>query len=154
MASSIFKTISKIPKIQLLFYFLLFIIVINIISGLNLRKKTSSSTCQIEGFMDDYKKHIGDKEEDSVYDVKESDELYDRFYAKIYDELLFSKVKNDFEIGEFKNRTAPDQESSVLDIGSGTGHHVSSLVANGFNRVIGIDKSRAMIEHSKKCILI
>ena len=152
-SSSIFKTISKIPKIQLLFYFLLFIIVINIISGLNLRKKSSSTTCQIEGFMDDYKKHIannnGEEEDSSVYDVKDNNDLYDRFYAKIYDELLFSKVKNDFEIGEFKSRTAPDQESSVLEIGSGTGHHVSSLVANGFNKVIGIDKSRAMIEHAK-----
>ena len=154
MASSIFKTIAKIPKIQLLFYFLLFILIINIISGLNLRK----NNCQIEGFMDDYKKHIGDNdqeeneeyenEEDSVN--KDNNNLYDRFYAKIYDELLFSKVKNDFEIGEFKNRTAPDEQSNVLDIGSGTGHHVSSLVANGFNKVIGIDKSRAMIEYSKK----
>ena len=75
--------------------------------------------------------------------------MYDRFYANIYDELLFSKIKNDFEIGELKKNTAFHEKSTVLDIGSGTGHHVSSLVAHGFN-AIGIDKSAAMVAKAKK----
>ena len=46
--------------------------------------------------------------------------------------------------------TNPDSESLViLDIGSGTGHHVNLFNKNN-NSVIGIDKSPAMIKIAKQ----
>lgn len=152
MASSFLSVFYKMPKLQILFYFLLFLLFITIISRLELAPKTSK--CQ-EGFsIDELDANLagaseGDAEETSNIIIKENADVYDPFYAKIYDELLFSKVKNDFEIGELKKQTLPTNESMVLDIGSGTGHHVSSLVANGM-QALGIDKSAAMIKQAKK----
>jgi ubiquinone/menaquinone biosynthesis C-methylase UbiE len=76
-------------------------------------------------------------------------DIYDNFYADIYDELVFSKNKNDYEIGTWKKHTHPSEESVVLDIGSGTGHHVSSLKAHGY-KAVGIDVSPSMVELAKK----
>ena len=137
----------KIPKIQLLFYFLLFLLFVTIISRLNLKSYKSGGGCK-EGF------GVGELEENLYNEesiiIKEDTEMYDRFYATIYDELLFSKVKNDFEIGELIKNTSITEQSIVLDIGSGTGHHLSALEANGVKNAIGIDKSSAMVERSKK----
>ena len=76
-------------------------------------------------------------------------EIYDNFYATIYDDLVFNKNKNDYEISNWIKHTKPSAESVVLDIGSGTGHHVSSLKAHGY-RAVGIDVSPSMVELSKK----
>lgn len=148
MAISLFKPLLKIPKLQLLFYFMLFLLFIIIISRLNLTKEKRNEGCK-EGFTsEELDENLANDIEENTFS-KEGTDIYDRFYAKIYDELLFSKVKNDFEIGELKNNTQMTDESLVLDIGSGTGHHVSSLIANGIN-AIGIDNSAAMIEQAKK----
>ena len=77
-------------------------------------------------------------------------EIYDPFYVAIYDDLLFSKMKNDFEIGAIVQRTSPTARSRVLDIGCGVGHHVSSLSAQGIKAVQGIDIAPAMIQQAKK----
>ena len=165
-AATFFKTFKKIPKLKILFYFFLFLLLIMIISRLNLTTLNKKRGQCTEGFTIDeldenlsvengpYAQELGGAgSEDSLGNdgiiVKEDSDVYDRFYANVYDELLFSKVKNDFEVGELKNRTAPSEESIVLDVGSGTGHHVSSLIANGF-QAIGIDKSSAMIQKAKK----
>jgi SAM-dependent methyltransferase len=76
--------------------------------------------------------------------------IYDDFYVDIYDQLVYNKVKDDYEIGEIINKTTPTTESIILDIGSGTGHHVASLSQKGYNNVKGIDISNAMVEQSKK----
>jgi ubiquinone/menaquinone biosynthesis C-methylase UbiE len=76
-------------------------------------------------------------------------EIYDDFYATIYDDLVFNKNKNDYEIGKWLENTRPDNQSVVLDIGSGTGHHVSSLKAHGY-KAIGIDVSPSMIKKAKE----
>jgi SAM-dependent methyltransferase len=163
-AATFFKTFKKIPKLKILFYFFLFLLLIMIISRLNLTTLNKKRGQCTEGFTIDeldenlsvengpYAQAGGAGEDPDSNDgiiVKEASDVYDRFYANVYDELLFSKVKNDFEVGELINRTAPSKESIVLDVGSGTGHHVSSLIANGF-RAIGIDKSNAMIQKAKK----
>lgn len=75
--------------------------------------------------------------------------IYDDFYVEIYDDLLFSKNKNDFEISEIVKATKPSAQSRILDIGSGTGHHVSALDANGFTQVQGIDMSASMVTKAK-----
>jgi SAM-dependent methyltransferase len=83
------------------------------------------------------------------YIENRGDAIFDNFYASIYDDLVYSELKNDFEIGEIVNKTSPTSSSKFLDIGSGTGHHVKALKDKGFN-VVGIDKSNAMVEYSKE----
>lgn len=83
------------------------------------------------------------------YVEKKGEGIFDDFYASIYDDLVYSDVKNNFEIGEIVNKTTPTSSSKILDIGSGTGHHVKSLKDKGFD-VIGIDKSQAMVKLSKE----
>jgi SAM-dependent methyltransferase len=83
------------------------------------------------------------------YVEKKGDAVFDDFYASIYDDLVYSELKNEFELGEIVNKTSPTASSKFLDIGSGTGHHVKALQNKGFN-VIGIDKSDAMVKLSKE----
>ena len=65
------------------------------------------------------------------YVLKQGNEIYDDFYTSIYDQLVYDNVKNDFEVGEIKRLIKPSQQSRVLDIGSGNGHHVKLLKKNG-----------------------
>lgn len=80
---------------------------------------------------------------------KKGDKIYDSFYAGIYDNLVYNKVKNDFEFSEFKKNTKPTTTSVILDIGSGTGHHVNSMVKKGY-QAQGLDNSEAMVKIARK----
>ena len=84
-----------------------------------------------------------------AYVLKEGDKVFDDFYANFYDVLVSTKVKNDYEIGEIINKTGPDTESIIVDIGCGTGDHIAELAKAGFNAT-GIDKSVDMIEKAKE----
>lgn len=80
--------------------------------------------------------------------MKEGPEVFDQFYSSVYDALVFNQVKNDFEIGEIINVTSPTTQSIILDIGSGTGHHVGKLIESGLI-ALGIDNSPSMIAKAK-----
>jgi len=87
---------------------------------------------------------------DSNFSVKStSNEIYDDFYANIYDDLLYYNFKNKYEIGILENNTNPTSESIILDIGSGTGNYVGNLASKGYN-VKGIDISPSMIKKAKQ----
>jgi ubiquinone/menaquinone biosynthesis C-methylase UbiE len=88
-------------------------------------------------------------EQTKNYMFKSGTDIYDDFYSDIYDFLVFSDVKDDYEVGEIINSTKPTQESIILDIGSGTGHHVGLLNKKGF-KTIGLDKSQSMIKKAKE----
>ena len=75
------------------------------------------------------------------YEVYDNDSLYDNFYTEIYDQLLFSPVKNTYEINELSNTI---KIQNLLDIGSGTGHHCSGFTKKGI-QCIGLDKSPSMV---------
>ena len=81
--------------------------------------------------------------------LKEGTEIYDDFYADIYDHLVYSQVKDNYEIGQIINSTKPTNESIILDVGSGTGHHTDLLASQGYN-VTGIDISQAMVQKAKE----
>lgn len=84
----------------------------------------------------------------SEFLLREGPQVYDSFYASIYDALVFDEIKNDYEIGEIINQTSPTEESVILDIGSGTGHHVGSLSKAGYN-TFGLELSKAMIDEAR-----
>ena len=59
------------------------------------------------------------------------------------------KEKNAFEINNIVKTTKLPSQSAVLDIGSGTGHHVALLNEGDFD-AIGLDLSPAMVKKAKK----
>ena len=95
----------------------------------------------------DHKESFITTQEKFVY--KKGDKIYDTFYAGIYDLLVYNKVKNDYEFSEFKQHTKPTTTSVILDIGSGTGHHVNNMVEKGY-RAQGLDNSAAMVKIARK----
>ena len=84
----------------------------------------------------------------SEFLLREGPQIYDSFYASVYDALVFDEIKNDYEIGEIINSTSPTEESIILDIGSGTGHHVNKLNDAGYD-AYGLELSKAMIEEAR-----
>ena len=80
---------------------------------------------------------------------KTNKNLYDKFYAKIYDYLVFSEIRNKYEMGEIINQTHPTEKSVLLDIGCGTGNIVNEFKKQGYN-IIGVDESQDMINITKK----
>jgi ubiquinone/menaquinone biosynthesis C-methylase UbiE len=99
-----------------------------------------SNKNNIEGFEDNKNKS---------FITKLNDDIYDFFYSNIYDKLVLDEEKNLFEVASIIDKTNLDKNSKILDLGSGTGHHVNLFNEVGFN-CIGVDKSSAMIELSKK----
>lgn len=80
---------------------------------------------------------------------KQGNDVYDDFYSDIYDYLIFSGVKNNFEITTITRNTKLDETSVIADIGCGTGHQVKALAEKGFN-VTGVDISPSMINKAKQ----
>lgn len=88
-------------------------------------------------------------EQNDTFLFKKGPEIYDGFYATIYDQLVFNNLKDDYEITQIVNRTTPTSASVILDVGSGTGHHVAKMAEKGLNAV-GIDNSQAMVKQAKE----
>lgn len=80
--------------------------------------------------------------------VKKGSDIYDDFYADIYDDLFYKEIRNTYEVGSIINKTGPDNESLILDIGSGTGHIVDAFNNRGY-KAVGLDKSLSMIEFAQ-----
>ena len=93
-------------------------------------------------------KTIENFEKSTRFITKRGPAIYDDFYVSVYDDLLFSEFKNDYEIGQIINRTSPTAQSNILDIGSGTGHHVGMMSQKGF-KCQGIDIAPAMVKQAK-----
>ena len=85
--------------------------------------------------------------------LKSGNDIYDDFYADIYDYLVFSNQKNEYEVGEIVNKTTPSSQSRILDVGSGTGHHVAELSIQGLD-VLGIDISPSMVDKAVTILVI
>jgi SAM-dependent methyltransferase len=88
-------------------------------------------------------------EHEDKFLFKTGTNVYDDFYSNVYDYLVYNKLKDDYEVGQIVNKTTPTTQSRIVDIGSGTGHHVAELSKKGFE-VLGIDISPSMISKAKE----
>jgi ubiquinone/menaquinone biosynthesis C-methylase UbiE len=76
-------------------------------------------------------------------------EIYDDFYAEVYDGITEREKSCHKELFEILKMSELDtKNSTILDIGSGTGCIVNQLTDAGYN-IYGIDKSKSMIEFSE-----
>ena len=86
------------------------------------------------------------------YILKENAEIYDEFYSHIYDKLMLPKDNATYIVAKVVELTEPStQYSSILDVGSGTGHLLSMLTSAGY-KAYGIDKSQAMVDRSNNIL--
>jgi SAM-dependent methyltransferase len=131
ISTNIFKSYKNPSTIEKL----LGVLLVLFIGTMVLKYRTGKNTIT-EGF-----------EESKEVITKKGPEVYDDFYAKFYDNLLYNKIKNKFEVESIVNTTSPTSQSIILDIGSGTGHHVNEFAKLGCD-VMGIDISPAMVSLS------
>jgi ubiquinone/menaquinone biosynthesis C-methylase UbiE len=91
--------------------------------------------------------------------ISDVPQLYDPFYAGVYDQLTNqvertqakTKVLVNLWSKSPKGETTPGQWS-VLDVGCGTGHAALSFAKAGVGKVVGLDVSPAMLKEAKtKC---
>jgi len=78
--------------------------------------------------------------------LKQNADVYDDFYARMYDDIMDCENRAEFEMETVVDITQPSKSNSViLDIGSGTGNLVEIFRKKGY-RIYGVDKSPAMID--------
>lgn len=130
-----------LSKIQLLLLIMLILMATYVI-----RNKLYPKAFMIEGFESEQ------NSSDYQY-ATETTDIYDDFYCKIYDDLMLDNKKINYEINSIlKLMAAPLQrnhEVVAVDVGSGTGHHVSAMNQNKI-KCMGIDLSPGMVAIAKK----
>jgi SAM-dependent methyltransferase len=87
-------------------------------------------------------------EQNEKFIYKKGNDIYDDFYSSIYDHLVHNDTKDNYELTNILKITNPTTESVILDVGSGTGHHVNKLAQKNF-KVTGIDISPSMVKQSQ-----
>lgn len=78
-----------------------------------------------------------------------TNDIYDNFYADVYDEIYHSELLCDNVYSKIKEIAKPTQTSRLLDIGIGTGCLMQEFT-KGNIPIEGIDTSQAMIKKAKE----
>ena len=139
-------TMSKIPVLTKLF--IVFIVIMTYILIYNYTTKL-----RFEGFESNIESNVESNNQMTTqkFDMRNNvPGIYDKFYCGIYDQLVLNESKNHFELETLKKYTTLNKETSrILDIGSGTGHHVNLLNSAGYQST-GLDASTDMVDQSIK----
>ena len=145
LANHIVKAIDNFQKIPTMVKAILFIFIVFLIILYSKHIDTDSNAHfgqGSQGFLEGFAQQ-------NQFLFKTGPEVYDKFYANIYDYLVFNGAKDDYEIGEIINTTSPTMQSKILDIGCGTGHHVAKFEEQKLS-AMGIDVSESMIDQAKE----
>ena len=85
--------------------------------------------------------------QNDTFTSKQNDQVYDEFYASIYDRIHKTRQLSKYDFMKIIQNTQPSVSSVFLDVGSGTGRLVDRINQYGF-RAYGIDSSQAMIQYA------
>ena len=144
MLKQINKSIKFLKKSSIFLKMLLLLAIIYVINIIFNYKTVKEGYSNLEHF-----------DQETHYINKKNDEIYDKFYADVYDDLTYEDNRVKFEIKEIKKLGILQDYSVVLDVGCGTGHHVNRISSlKTFKNItcVGIDKSKDMIKPCKKNI--
>ena len=119
-------------KSSILFKLVLFLFILYILNEIY---KASSN--KKEGF--------NNKILNSSYKIYSGDEVYNKFYAGVYDNIMHNNDRMKLETKTILKY--PITYGKLLDIGSGTGHLVNLLKTN--IDCLGVDNSKHMVLRSK-----
>jgi SAM-dependent methyltransferase len=144
MESSIAIDIFKKIIVTIIIIFCIYYINLLIIDKFTERKPRKIA----EGFQ-------GQNKNDSVYTWLENNQLYDSFYAEIYDQLASHGTRMTMQVEECLTRwkSISSSSMSVLDIGCGTGAATRVFAAKGVSKVCGLDFSEPMLTEAKNQLI-
>ncbi len=100
-----------------------------------------------------------DAAEESRYEWLDNTAIYDTFTSEIYDKLVQGEKRSMLEAmllrGEWERATPtmPPAQWRVLDAGCGTGILTAAFAKMGVQRVVGLDRSEAMISRARETTL-
>lgn len=136
-----FDTWETILMVSLLMILVSYIIILSI-------DKLTTLNCGMikEGFVSD------SDADQSKYKWLDNDDLFDDFYASVFTKLTQNEklvqAESSLCMIEFKKHISSNQ-LTILDAACGIGVASCSLVKLGAQHVVGIDKSKAMIQYAK-----
>jgi SAM-dependent methyltransferase len=88
------------------------------------------------------------------YWITDTQQIYDEFYAGVYDQLSNQKERSRAKVNLLRNlwkdKDHDIKEWSVLDIGCGTGWATTEWAKQGVQSVVGLDYCAAMLNRSEK----
>ena len=126
-----YKNFAKLPLLHKLFIILLIIIAVHLVNYRPLIYE-----------------HYDDMTSGKRFESKIDDEVFDNFYSKYYDNIHENKERDVAQLKIIINYAKNKKFVKFLDIGCGTGYHVSVLDKMKYD-VVGIDKSKTMIDAAK-----
>lgn len=95
-------------------------------------------------------------EKSGVIKYLDNSELYDDFYASVYDQLTQGSTRTQAEVGlmlhEWTKQGDNIKNFTVLDAGSGTGIATVALAKVGVKKVVGLDASESMLKHAHSVV--
>ena len=126
-----YKNFAKLPLLHKLFIILLIIIAVHLVNYRPLIYE-----------------HYDDMTSGKRFESKIDDEVFDKFYSKYYDNIHENKERDVAQLKIIINYAKNKKFVKFLDVGCGTGYHVSLLHKMKYD-VVGIDRSKTMIDAAK-----
>ena len=132
--------------------YLVVLLVLMILTYLNrmFHDRLRNDPIGIEGFEESVPGAVPEKS-DVVW--MDNDTLYDTFYASVYDHLTQGSTRSQAEVGlilhEWTKRGDDLSKFEILDAGCGTGIVTASFAKMGCKKVVGLDKSAAMLNQAR-----
>jgi len=112
---------------------------------------TLSTVWIINGFKNSVTPTTIETFQSQPYVLKQNDDIYDIFYIDHYDTLFETEKYSEEDFSTISSNTVLNNDSSILDIGCGTGSLLNRFRDGGF-LAFGVDKSRSMVEQAQENI--